>query len=232
MREMVYQRDRGICALCGVNASKEYGLWKAARMEARRMFRWFWNRYLGDTAQERGIWYQAASMKEEEAWINRWVPNPGWTIRRSTGWDADHIVPVVMGGGNGGLANMRTACHPCHKRVTRELAAQRAERRRLDWPFQRLPQGVTKANCSDRDPIVNGLGFLKGPMAYIHTNKKGVEYTLCSRTSELKSGSKGTIFFFKKDMTGDTINVPCDIPEGKEVVEQPSGLLTLKNIVK
>jgi len=36
-------------------------------------------------------------------------------------WDADHIVPVVEGGGECSLANMRTLCIPCHKRVTAEL---------------------------------------------------------------------------------------------------------------
>jgi 5-methylcytosine-specific restriction protein A len=45
-------------------------------------------------------------------------------------WDIDHINPVVHGGGSCGLENLRTLCIPCHKRVTRELAGQRAEARR------------------------------------------------------------------------------------------------------
>jgi 5-methylcytosine-specific restriction protein A len=36
-------------------------------------------------------------------------------------WDADHIVPVIEGGGECDLANFRTLCLPCHKKVTREL---------------------------------------------------------------------------------------------------------------
>ena len=53
-----------------------------------------------------------------------------WYFRRSSYWDADHIVPVVEGGGECTLENMRTLCVPCHQRVTRELARRRASQRR------------------------------------------------------------------------------------------------------
>lgn len=46
------------------------------------------------------------------------------------GWEADHIVPVVEGGGACGLDNFRTACIPCHKRETAALAGRRASGRR------------------------------------------------------------------------------------------------------
>ncbi len=39
-------------------------------------------------------------------------------------WDADHIVPVAEGGGECDLANLRTLCLPCHRRVTEELRAR------------------------------------------------------------------------------------------------------------
>ena len=44
-------------------------------------------------------------------------------------WNADHFVPVVEGGGECDLANMRTMCIPCHKQATRNLMERR---RRLD----------------------------------------------------------------------------------------------------
>ena len=44
--------------------------------------------------------------------------------RRSL-WDADHIVPVVEGGGQCDLANMRTLCLKCHREATAELRARR-----------------------------------------------------------------------------------------------------------
>lgn len=44
-------------------------------------------------------------------------------------WDADHIVPIAEGGA---LAreNLRTLCRPCHARVTRELRARLAAKRK------------------------------------------------------------------------------------------------------
>jgi hypothetical protein len=45
-------------------------------------------------------------------------------------WDADHILPVVKGGGGCGLENYRTCCQPCHKGHTKRLAAERAAARK------------------------------------------------------------------------------------------------------
>lgn len=72
LRSEVYRRDRGVCALCGVDCT-------------------------------RGV-----------------TPT----------WQADHIVPVVEGGGECGLDNMRTLCAPCHRGVTAELHRRRAAQRR------------------------------------------------------------------------------------------------------
>lgn len=53
---------------------------------------------------------------------------------RGTGhlWQADHIVPVIEGGGECDLSNIRTLCTACHKRATADLAARRAEQRRAE----------------------------------------------------------------------------------------------------
>jgi 5-methylcytosine-specific restriction enzyme A len=45
-------------------------------------------------------------------------------------WHADHIVPVVEGGGACALDNLRTLCRVCHSRETAKLAARRALARR------------------------------------------------------------------------------------------------------
>lgn len=45
-------------------------------------------------------------------------------------WEADHIVPVVEGGGGCGPEGYRTLCLPCHRRETAALAARRAAQRR------------------------------------------------------------------------------------------------------
>jgi 5-methylcytosine-specific restriction protein A len=43
-----------------------------------------------------------------------------WGLRRHL-WDADHIVPVVEGGGECDLANVRTLCLKCHRAATTAL---------------------------------------------------------------------------------------------------------------
>ena len=45
-------------------------------------------------------------------------------FRRSL-WDADHITPVVEGGGECDLSNLRTLCLKCHGQVTAALRARR-----------------------------------------------------------------------------------------------------------
>ncbi len=47
------------------------------------------------------------------------------TLNRRTLWDADHIVPVVEGGGECDLSNIRTLCLRCHREVTAELRKRR-----------------------------------------------------------------------------------------------------------
>ena len=43
-----------------------------------------------------------------------------WGTRRHL-WDADHIVPVIEGGGECDLSNMRTLCLRCHRAATADL---------------------------------------------------------------------------------------------------------------
>lgn len=47
------------------------------------------------------------------------------TLNRRSLWDADHIVPVVEGGGECDLDNIRTLCLVCHRRATQDLRARR-----------------------------------------------------------------------------------------------------------
>jgi 5-methylcytosine-specific restriction endonuclease McrA len=47
-----------------------------------------------------------------------------WGLRRKSRkslWDADHIVPVVEGGGECDLENIRTLCLRCHRLATLQL---------------------------------------------------------------------------------------------------------------
>ena len=107
MRKRVFQRDKGVCAICGVDTSV-LGMVLAAEWDRVKMAR---------TAPER---------RERQAFRQRYR----WFFSRSRYWDADHIKPVSEGGGECSLENMRTLCVPCHQEVTRELAKRTASHRR------------------------------------------------------------------------------------------------------
>jgi 5-methylcytosine-specific restriction enzyme A len=47
-------------------------------------------------------------------------------LNRKTLWDADHIVPVIEGGGECDLDNLRTLCLICHREATARLRERRA----------------------------------------------------------------------------------------------------------
>ena len=91
LREQVFARDRGVCALCSIDT-------EALRREKRKL----------DFAARRQF---------EKEWG-----------RRRTLWDADHVLPVSRGGGECDLANMRTLCLLCHRKVTAGLRAPAARR--------------------------------------------------------------------------------------------------------
>lgn len=115
MREVVFKRDKGVCALCGTDT-----------IEWERVVRAEWARIKqGRTFEDR-----QAQQRFRETY-------PAFFSHRTSYWDADHIVPVVEGGGECSTENIRTLCIPCHKQVTRELAARRAEARRPDRDARR-----------------------------------------------------------------------------------------------
>ena len=87
LRQTIFNRDKGICVLCGVDVFE--GQLQANGSPVRRRARGS-----GDL------------------------------------WQADHIVPVIEGGGECSLENIRTLCIPCHKKATKELAERMARRRR------------------------------------------------------------------------------------------------------
>jgi 5-methylcytosine-specific restriction endonuclease McrA len=97
LREQVFLRDKGICALCGINTV-------AALRQLRR---------------SRGA--------NRAALLEQWKPG---RRRRASLWDADHIVPVIEGGGECDLENLRTLCLRCHREATATLRVRiRLQRR-------------------------------------------------------------------------------------------------------
>ncbi len=88
LRGQVYQRDRGICASCGVDTI----------FEVRRLRR------------SRGT--------RRDELMKHWGLR---TRLRKSLWDADHILPVIEGGGECDLDNIRTLCLRCHRAATARL---------------------------------------------------------------------------------------------------------------
>lgn len=92
LREQVFVRDKGICAICAIDTVSEERLLRTSRGGNRKLL------------------------------LQRW----GLRKRsRRTLWDADHILPVVEGGGECDLENIRTLCLVCHRSQTLALRARR-----------------------------------------------------------------------------------------------------------
>lgn len=175
-RMKVFERDRGVCAVCGIDTEAKVAEWLAllariAVVERVEDVVRVWvplpsGRVLCGDLSPRCHW--------RDGTVNMWFPtsrvvgsvnhggatlraavaaivqrhavraDPGcpcefhracsaWSFRVGrTLWEADHIVPVVEGGGKCGLENLRTLCRRCHNQATRELAARRAALRRLE----------------------------------------------------------------------------------------------------
>lgn len=159
-RTKVHQRDKGVCAECGFDADQ------ALRVLNRLRY--------GKT----GVGYRAdyGDTREREdaitVLVNVWTqpkrPHTGRIYNLPHLWEADHIVPVVEGGGACELENYRTLCVPCHREVTRELAARRARARqdakRIEQEAQnaerlRLWQRHASPQSADAvDPHVDSTG--------------------------------------------------------------------------
>lgn len=127
IRQAVFARDKGICALCGCDTVAVFRSWKEAYKQAWRLVSWFITKRLHEARND-----QSYIEAERDRMMTRWSPPGAWSLHRSTGWDVDHIVPVVKGGGQCDLSNLRILCHPCHKRVTADLAAERAKERKAN----------------------------------------------------------------------------------------------------
>lgn len=121
-RKHVLERDKGVCALCGLDCS---ALEKELRALCERNYR-----------DPKDLTAFRARVAELSLPNNRAGDSGVWGWVNSL-WDMDHIVPVVEGGGSCTLENLRTLCWKCHQGETAKLAKRRAERRRAAKGAQR-----------------------------------------------------------------------------------------------
>lgn len=103
-RQLVFKRDKGVCASCGLDT--------VALQKSIEPYRWVRPEEIRKLLESHGI-------------------SP-YAVYSGEFWQADHIVEVADGGGECGLENYQTLCTRCHKAKTAKLAAERAARRRRD----------------------------------------------------------------------------------------------------
>lgn len=110
-RQLVYQRDKGVCARCGLDTD-------------------LLSRHIQAPGQEYSKLPYKDRPRSRCQSFGRYYGHPLLRSRVSL-WDADHIIPVVEGGGECGLENLRTLCLWCHKQATADLASRRAREKML-----------------------------------------------------------------------------------------------------
>lgn len=123
LERAIKKRDRGVCAMCRLDCEK-------LSKELWRLTGEFWSTYDDRDASRGRRARQKAALTAHLAEFRAKHGIPAHRSRRL--WDIDHIVPVVEGGGDAGLDNLRTLCVSCHKSETSKLAARRAAQRRID----------------------------------------------------------------------------------------------------
>lgn len=140
VRWQLEQRDHGVCAICGTDVLKNLRLWRDGLKDLHRDY----HDFLIVCGICRAMEITWRYRLDNYGWVfdrryrlrrktNHWVMAravrcscPGCISSFPISWEADHIVPVVEGGGCCGVDNYRTVCICCHKQVTRCLRGKRA----------------------------------------------------------------------------------------------------------
>ena len=135
LRNAVFQRDLGICAMCHLDCDSLENEWQDAYHRDQKLHECNICRAISPSSPCPECGAKTTTM----ATVNRWrfrqtLSEHGFanaeTYNGGTLWQADHITAVIEGGAGQGIGNIRTLCLPCHDAVTGELAGQRARRRR------------------------------------------------------------------------------------------------------
>lgn len=127
-RILVEDRDHGVCAACGMDTEYVKRLLNPLLVEAvARRAEPDAARALRVRAAEVLIGLGFSGAVAGAAVANTWGVQVNVHL-----WEADHVVPVVHGGGGTcGLENLRTLCRACHHAATKRLAGQRAKEKRV-----------------------------------------------------------------------------------------------------
>jgi len=118
VRTKLYARDHGVCTICGIDCKALVK--KLEKLEdkngPKNQYTWEYENNILKNVK------LMTKLQELKIPVHRYRSRPWYGI-----WDADHIIPVIEGGGECGLDNYRTLCCQCHKQETAKLAAKRAK---------------------------------------------------------------------------------------------------------
>lgn len=143
VRFLLWKRDHGVCCLCGVDSyraelrAEVATVWGWSRKHQERFTSFHhrngWTKPLPDFLRVPSARFGWASARVQRAIKNRQerMKRDGWKLsRRTSWWEADHILPVAEGGGQCGIENYRTLCVRCHAKETAALRRRLAEARK------------------------------------------------------------------------------------------------------
>ena len=128
-RWKIEERDKGVCAVCGMDTEYVKSLIGPLLSEAcsranhgDHVFAQIIRRHAAEEIEALGFSASVAWTAVGHAWSG---------VISTHLWEMDHIVPVVRGGGACGKENLRTLCRACHHRATKKLAGERAKEKRV-----------------------------------------------------------------------------------------------------
>lgn len=127
VRQCLFRLERGVCRSCACDT-----------MELLNQM--LYARKLGIWDRPNQIWIDPTLEVREACaqWLQE-LETLGFDRHASTHWQADHIVPVVEGGGECGLEGFQTLCTACHKRETAALR-KRLAKPKLENPRKPVEQ--------------------------------------------------------------------------------------------
>lgn len=124
-RRCVENRDHGICSECGIDTEKISRILLLLNNRFDKYFNHLW-------VTQKITYDDCLALKQryDKTFIlyNYWPSLNAYKLHllqigfnKKHLWEADHTKPVVFGGGEAGLDNLRTLCVPCHKQATKRL---------------------------------------------------------------------------------------------------------------